>query len=155
MSWSSAISAAALALLVAACGFQPLYKKSADDPGVTADLAEVKVMNVEAEESKYDRLSQQMRGLLKERINPRGSPRSPRYRLESQMFVSIARTGIQITEEATRARLTVTSNFSLIDSASGQPLFTGSEQSVNSYNVADSKFATLRAEQDAARRAVR
>lgn len=152
---SSRIAAAALALLVAACGFQPLYKKSSSEPGVAADLSEVKVNTVVAQEAKYDRLSQQMHGLLKERLNPRGSPRAPRYRLESQLFVSIARTGIQITEEATRARLTVTSNFALVDATSGERLFTGSEQSVNSYNVADSQYATLSAEQDAARRAVR
>jgi hypothetical protein len=34
-------------------------------------------------------------------------------------------------------------------------LYGGSEQSTNSYNVADSQFATLNAENDAARRAVR
>ncbi|MGH6620581.1 MAG: LPS assembly lipoprotein LptE, partial [Alphaproteobacteria bacterium] len=63
--------------------------------------------------------------------------------------------GIQITEEATRARLTVSVSFRLLDAANGRSLYAGSEQSTNSYNVADSQFATLSAENDAARRAVR
>ena len=162
MSWSrrgrprrAAVLAAGLAAALAACGFQPLYKKDAQDPGVTADLAHVRVLNVHADRPEYDRLGQQMHNLLVQRLNPEGAPAKPLYRLETTLGVLKERTGIQITEEATRARLTVSANFRLVDAGNNKALYSGSEQSVNSYNVADSQFATMSAENDAARRAVR
>lgn len=144
-----------LAAAAGACGFRPLYRKDASDPGVTRALAQIKIMNVRAEKPEYDRLGQEMKNLLRERLTPDGAPQRPRYMLDSELRVSLARTGIQITEEATRARLTVRSRFTLTDAATKAVLYRGTEQSVNSYNVADSQYATLSAENDAAFRAVR
>jgi LPS-assembly lipoprotein len=155
MSWSRRGAALFLLSVVAACGFRPLYRKSETDPGVTAELAQVKIMNVHAELAKYDRAAQEMHNLLRERINPDGAPPSPRYVLETQLSISVARTGIQITDEATRARMTAISTFYLRDPATKEILYRGSEQSVNSYNVADSQYATMSAENDAIRRATR
>lgn len=138
-----------------ACGFQPLYKKDLADPGVTRDLAEIKVLTVNAKEREYDRLGQQLNSLLRERLNPDGDRRQVRYTLENDLSVSLARTGIQITEEATRARLTVWVSFRLLEAGTDRVLYWGTEQSINSYNVVDSQYATLSAENDAARRAVR
>ena len=155
MSSSRAALTVLLAAALAACGFQPLYKKDAADSGVTADLAHVRVLNVHADFPENDRLGQQMHNMLLQRLNPEGAPAHPAYRLETTMSVTKERTGIQITEEATRARLTVVAGFRLVDAASNKQLYAGSERSTNSYNVADSQFATLSAENDAARRAVR
>lgn len=149
------LPAAALALALAACGFKPLYMKEAHDPGVAADLSSIRVLNVRANAPEHDRLSQQMHNLLLQRLNPEGAPARPLYRLQTSIAVTKERTGIQITEEATRARLTVAANFSLYDAGSNKVIFSGSELSTNSYNIADSQFATLNAESDAARRAVR
>lgn len=143
------------ALATAGCGFRPLYMKNSVDPGVTEDLARIKIMNVIADEAKNDRLGQQMHNLLRQRLNPDGAPAAPQYLLENNLSVSLARTGIQITDEATRARLTVRVSFRLLDAASRKVLYSGTEQSVNSYNVVDSQYATLSAEKDAGQRAVR
>lgn len=152
-----------LSLALTACGFQPLYKKDAFDQGVTRDLTEIKVLSVgsdnsrgkQQEQRKYDRLRQQYNSLLRRRLNPDGVDRTVRYTLENTLFVSLARTGIQITEEATRARLTVQVSFRLYEAGTKRLLYSGTEQSINSYNVVDSQYATLSAEKDAARRAVR
>jgi len=154
-SWSRRGAAFILVSALAACGFRPLYRKSDADPGVTADLAQVKIMNVRAEVGKYDRAAQEMHNMLRERLNPDGAPPRPRYVLETQLTVSVARTGIQITDEATRARMTASSAFVLRAAETKEVLYRGSELSVNSYNVADSQYATLSAENDAVRRAVR
>ena len=155
MSWSRALRAAGLAAALAACGFQPLYKKDAPGTGVTEDLARTRVLSVRADAPENDRLSQQMHNLLVQRLNPEGAPADPLYRLETSLGVTRERTGIRITEEATRARLTVSVAFRLLDAGTGRELFHGSELSTNSYNVADSQFATLTAENDAGYRAVR
>lgn len=155
MSWCRAGAVALAVMAVAGCGFQPLYRKDAGNPGVTAELERIKVLTVTSEETKYARLGQEMRNLLLRHLNPDGAPAAPRYLLENDLRVNVARTGIQITDEATRARLTVRVVFKLLDARSKRVLYRGDERSVNSYNVADSQYATLSAERDAARRAVR
>jgi len=155
MWWSRGLAAVCCALALAACGFQPLYMKNEGNAGVTDDLAQVKILNVRADKPEYDRLGQQMHNLLRQRLTPQGGPATPRYTLESRISVSVERTGIQITEEATRARLTVYSSFALRKIGDTAVLYRGSERSTNSFNVANSQFATLTAEKDAAQRAVR
>lgn len=150
-------------LALTACGFQPLYKKDAFGADVTHELTQVKVLSVTStdrkdlrrEQRQYDRLRQQLNSLLRRRLNPDGVERTVRYQLASNLSVSLARTGIQITEEATRARLTVQVTFQLYEAGTDRILYSGTEQSINSYNVVDSQYATLSAENDAARRAVR
>jgi LPS-assembly lipoprotein len=145
-----------LAAALAACGFHPLYMKdSAGVAGVTGDFAQVKIANVRAANPEFDRLGQQMHNFLIQRLNPDGMAPDPRYRLECDLTVQRERTGVQITEEATRARLTVAVSFRLMPLVGKNSLYAGSEQSVNSYNIVDSQFASLSAENDAANRAVR
>ena len=141
--------------LVAACGFRPLYKSEPDNPGAVQAMAQIKIYNVIARKRRYDRLGQQMHNLLLDRLNPGGRPSAPAYALRTNLSVSKTETGLRITEEATRARLTVVANFKLTDTATRKLLLQGRERSVNSYNIADSEFATLSAESDAAERAVR
>ena len=155
MSWSRRVVALALLSALAGCGFRPLYGKSETNAGVNAELQQIKIMNVHADATKYDRAAQEMHNMLRERLNPNGAPARPRYVLETQLKISVARTGIQITDEATRARMTASSHFSLQDPVTKKILFQGSEVSINSYNVADSQYATLSAENDAMRRATR
>ena len=141
--------------LVAACGFRPLYKTEPDKPGASQTMAQIKIYNVIARKRRYDRLGQQMHNMLLDRLNPKGRPAAPVYALRTNLLVTKTETGQRITEEATRARLTVVANFRLTDASSGKLLMQGRERSVNSYNIADSEFATLSAEAGAAKRAVR
>ncbi|MDH3703051.1 MAG: LPS assembly lipoprotein LptE [Alphaproteobacteria bacterium] len=141
--------------LVTACGFRPLYKSAPDTPGATQAMAQIKIYNVIARKRRYDRLGQQMHNLLLDRLNPGGRPSTPAYALRTNLAVSKTETGLRITEEATRARLTVVATFKLTATPGGKLLMQGRERSVNSYNIADSEFATLSAEADAAERAVR
>lgn len=143
------------AALLAGCGFRPLYRKMGPDADGDRNLAEVRILNVKTNRRRDDRLGQKMHNLLLDRLNPSGRPARPLYTLETTLSVSRERTGIKITEEATRARLTVSSGFVLRAVRGGKPLLTGAERSVNSYNIVDSEFASLKAENDAAERAVR
>ena len=141
--------------LLASCGFRPLYKSEPDTPGATQAMAQIKIYNVISRKRQFDRLGQQMHNLLLDRLNPDGRPAAPAYALRTNLSVSKTETGLRITEEATRARLTVVANFRLFDTATRTLLLQGRERSVNSYNIADSEFATLSAEAGAAERAVR
>lgn len=150
-----AVLCAAALLAVAACGFQPLYKKDTVNGVVTDDFARIKVANVKTKKRVHDRLGQKFHNLLLDRLNPRGRPAQAAHVLLVTMDVSKEETGVQITDDATRARLSVSASFSLRDAASNQEVLFGVERSVNSYNIVDSEFATLSAEADASDRAVR
>ena len=62
---------------------------------------------------------------------------------------------IQLDNTATRQNLRMRAAFVLIDLASDATVFKGTSVSVGSYNVVDSEFATISAEDKAAERAAR
>ena len=62
---------------------------------------------------------------------------------------------IQLDNTATRQNLRMKASFALTDLSSGATVFKGNSVSVGSYNVVDSEFATISAEDKAAERAAR
>lgn len=136
------------ALALAACGFQPLYGPR--DASTTSDqLAAVKVELI------ADRLGQQVRNYLLDRMSPRGEPKAPRYRLAVELSESLQELGFRKDETATRANLVVTADYALIKVGEKKPLLKGISQSANSFNIVNSDYATLVAENDARKRAAR
>ncbi len=157
--WSSrhrAVLCAAILLASAGCGFQPLYQKHSAGSAIGDDLGRIKIANIKTLKRENDRLAQKFHNLLLDRFNPNGRPLRPSHTLFITMGVGKEETGIQITDDATRARLTVSASFALRDTGqTNDEVLTGSERSVNSYNIVDSEFATLSAEADASDRAIR
>lgn len=142
-------------LAVSACGFQPLYQKYPAGGAIGDDLGRIKIANIKTEKRENNRLAQKFHNLLLDRFNPAGRPPQPTHTLLITMSVGKEETGIQITDDATRARLTVSASFVLRAIVDNAEVLTGSERSVNSYNIVDSEFATLSAEADASDRAIR
>ncbi len=140
---------AVLAFLAAGCGFQPLYGTTPTDTGATARFNEIRVDPIP------DRIGQQIRNFLLDRLNPYGQPARPVYRLIVEPDVTLTDLGIERDETATRAILQLNVRYSLVEAASGRVLFNGTAQSTNSFNIVDSDFATKSAEKDALDRAAR
>ena len=141
-------SASAAALLLASCGFRPLYGRRGTGPAALA-MAAVEIDQVK------DRLDQNLRNDLIERLTPFGEPAQPRYRLFIQTGQSSSALAIQSDSTITRYNVTVSASFILTERATGQTLFRGNARAVGSYDAIRSDFATLTAEQDSARRTVR
>lgn len=137
-----------IALLLAGCGFRPLYKTGANSD--EAALASVDVVTIK------DRIGQQLRNLLIENLAPRGRATRTDYRLTVTLTESKTRLAIRKDETATRAKLTIEASFRLL--ALKNPrlgAFAGRAQSTNGYNILTSDFATLSAERDARDRSLR
>lgn len=135
-----------IALLVASCGFRPLYKSG----GGEAALASVQIDVIK------DRMGQQLRSMLIDRFAPRGRASRSDYRLSVALTESKAGLAIKKDETATRANLTITARFNLVALQNSQlGSFKGEAFSTNSYNILTSDFATLSAERDARERALR
>ncbi len=136
------------AAVLSNCGFRPLYGRRGSSPAAV-ELAAIGIGYVS------DRLSQNLRNDLIERLTPFGEPAQARYGLFIETSQSSGALAIQSDSTITRYNLTVNATFVLTDRAGGQRLYQGSARAVGSYDAVRSDFATLTAEQDSARRTVR
>lgn len=142
-------AAAGLALvLLAGCGFRPLYAPR-DDFAVTAELAATKVARIE------DREGQQLRNFLLDRINPQGAPADPKYSLVVELEISRHDLSIRKDATATRSNLVLTADYKLFDVASGRQLFNAISRVTTSFNIIRSDFGTISAENAARLRGAR
>ena len=133
--------------LLSACGFRPIHGERSQ--ASAAALSQVDIALIP------DRTGQMLRNELLQRFHPRGVATGDRFLLQVTLNEALQDLAIKKNEVATRANLTLTALFTVARSQDGQPVFTGSASSVNSYNILTSDFATLSARADARERAVR
>ncbi|MCE2509544.1 MAG: hypothetical protein J4G10_00955 [Alphaproteobacteria bacterium] len=141
-SFRNAVLVATL-LSLAACGFRPLHGHGGSAAsGADSELALIKIEPIP------DRLGQEFRNALLDRLTPMGVPSRPRYLLRVAATENIQELGIRKDETATRANLRLHVKYTLYDSTTRQPVFRSEKKTVGSYNILESDFATLAAEQD-------
>ncbi len=139
-----------MAFALSACGFTPLYG-GADSQAISPvdHMAGIRISPLP------DRTGQQMHNLLRDRLNPIGQPREPAYALGLRLSETRKKLGIRKDETATRANLNVSVRFVLSSTQTGSLLYSGRVNSVSSYNILTSPFATGFSEADARARALR
>jgi LPS-assembly lipoprotein len=136
-------------LLLAGCGFQPLYGARSGGPNEAVQaMAETRIALIP------DRAGQVLRNNLLDRLTPLGQPAAPRYELAVSVAEQIDRLGIALDDSATYGRLTVRARFTLRDVASGQPVVAGESRWTNGFTRVTSHFANLTSEADARTRAL-
>lgn len=131
-----------------ACGFQPLYGKGATG-NASEEFSKIRILPIK------DRIGQQLRNRLLAALHPRGTRRSSLFILRTRVNEGNTSLAVRKSAFATRANLTVTATFELVSAGGGGRIFSGTSAITVSYNILDSDFATLAAEKDARRRAVR
>ena len=152
MSWREtgfagpAASLLAAAVLLAACGFRPLFGPTAAG---SAELAATAIEPI------ADRVGQQLRNRLLDLMTPAGRPANPRYSLSIVVRESVQRLAVRESKFATRANLRFTATFDLVDRSTGASLFSGVSVAIASFNILSSEFGTLMAEKNARQRGVR
>ncbi len=132
---------------LAACGFQPIYGGGGD--GIQRRLATIEVLAIS------DRSGQQLRNHLVDLLNPFGRPRKPRFLLRVEITEVKQELAVRRTEFATRANLRFTASYQLSRAIGDRPVLANNSRIVASYNLLDSESATVIAERDARRRAMR
>jgi len=135
------------ALLVAGCGFRPLYGGGRDSDAAT-ELATVHIASI------TDRIGQQLHNHLLDLLNPTGRAAEPRYVLRVELDGSTQGLAVAKSELATRSNYRLHATFRLVEADGNKFIFQGSKKVVSSYNVLTSNFGTLMAEKDAKARAV-
>ena len=94
--------------LLAGCGFKPLYEqKSGHDDYVTSEFAKIEIQIIK------DRVGQQLRNLLLDRLTPLGQPAKPAYILSVLVRETTNSLGVQKSAIATRANLSMSASYTL------------------------------------------
>ena len=132
----------ALCLLTAACGFRPLYGRSTLSP----QLAAIYVEPI-AERDGYE-----LRNTLIDRLQSDGRAAGKAYRLKIVLNESAQGIALQNDATITRYNNRLEARYTLSD-MKGNVLTSGSQTELSAYNVVQSPYATLTAQQDASKRA--
>ena len=134
------------AFALAGCGFQPLYGKTTAYDGVAADFGAIEIVDIP------ERVGLSVRNHLIDLMPQEGAAR---YRLI--VTLSENREGLALRRDAsvTRYNYVLRATFELRDAATDAVVDKGHARAIAAYNVVDSQFATLSAEQDAETRAAR
>lgn len=149
MSWFKRVTAAAAAtLLLAGCGFHPLNGQASNGDSTVAEMGQVKIELI------ADRSGQQLRNELLDRLNPNGSPRAPKYRLEVKTTETDSAIAIEKDGTASRSTLSVFATFKLVSLKSGKDVLVGQSAGVNSYSIITNSYATLVGKNDARKRSI-
>ncbi len=138
-------------IVVAGCGFQPMY---ATDRGTGRADVSSNLQNIFIPVSR-GRVEQLVYNNLRDRLNPLGVPRQPRFRLDYAVTVLKQPVAFAKDETATRQNVRVSVTFSLKDRSDNAVAFSGTARAFAAYNILRSQYATLAAEQNAEDRAVR
>lgn len=142
----------ATAIIVAGCGFRPMY--ATDDPGAGRVDVPSNLQNIFIPASR-GRVEQLVYNNLRDRLNPLGVPRQPRFRLDYSVSVLKQPLAFAKDETATRQNVRVSVAFSLKNSSDNAVAFSGTVRALAAYNILRSQYATLAAEQNAEDRAIR
>ena len=138
----AALAALLMLPLLCACGFQPLYGNN-----TAPQLSSIFVEDI-AERNGFE-----LRTRLIDILDSDGMQTNKRYRLKITLSESSQGIALQNDAAITRYNNRMEARFVLSD-ASGKEIYRGTQSELSSYNVVQSPYATLAAEQDSGKRAV-
>lgn len=140
-----------LALTLAACGFQPVYKRSGAPTELSQQLREVEVPLL-----KGSRTEQLFSTRLQDLLNPQSAAAPKKYRLDVAFKSEEQPAIIQQDRRITRYRVMLTAQYTLVDlaaAANAAPLAKGKVTTRTSYDDLTSEFANYSARVDSEERA--
>ena len=135
---------AALAPLLHACGFKPLYGGGAD--GAAAGLSQVKITPI------ADRSGQLLYNDLRQRMNPDGVPGDPLYILTVDLTQLQEDILFATDETPTRTNVVQRAEYTLVRASDDEVMLNGVSQATTGFNILDNEFSPLNSQLDATTR---
>ena len=133
----------ALAPLLHACGFKPLY---GNNGGTAEGLSQVKITPI------ADRSGQILYNDLRERMNPDGVPGDPLYILTVDLTQLQEDILFATDETPTRTNVVQRAEYTLTRTVDEQVVLNGVSQATTGFNILDNEFSTLNSQLDATTR---
>jgi LPS-assembly lipoprotein len=127
--------------LLAACGFEPLHAQR----GAVAALPPIRIDPIP------DRAGQILRNYLLDRMAPRGEAGAQAYTLSIRLFEPRQVLALRRDDVISRMGYSAVASYELIDGA-GKRVVAGSSSYSTDYEITNSEFATLAAQQNARER---
>lgn len=128
----------ALCVLLAGCGFQPMYGTHAGSQTVQSMHQNIRIGNIP------DRDGQYLRNMLLDRLNNDGRPADARYVLEvAPLEKNTLNQLVRKDATYTRALMKISTTMRLVDTVTGTPVLERELLSSGSYNLLDNQFATI------------
>lgn len=146
MWWFRAFGLVIGILCLAACGWRPVDAVRSDGAANTGKLAQIKIELIN------DRIGQQLRNDLLDRLNPDGRPAQPTYSLIVKLTKTETQVGINQNNTASRSDVLVTADYNLRAIGSNKTLLSGQSRGTNSYSIILNPYSTVVGQQDAVKR---
>ncbi len=144
-----AMACTGLTLALSGCGFHPLYGSVGKDQISNAkELQQVRIDTI------ADRVGQELRNELIDRMQADGVPPPPVYELIITYSELQQDLGINNNAVTTRGQLTFSASYKLVDIGTGKAETSGVSQHIDGYNIQYSEFGTIVSRDDAEVRAV-
>ena len=137
------VAALILSLMLAACGFTPLYEAGGSSAQMQTQLSSIDVGPI------ADRIGQVMRNRLVSRLN---AGARPEYRLDVVLTQSSETFGVRPDTATTQEQLTLVADIQLIKYGQEEPVIRQSLRARSSFDVVLSDFATVSQREDTAQR---
>jgi LPS-assembly lipoprotein len=135
--WWSRLFAAALCLLVAACGFEPMYGDR-NSAATAVNYSSVEIDNIP------ERSGQYLRNQLIDRLYLDGRPAETVYALRVAPLKTVTTSmGIRKDATSTRAMAETGTTMQLVEKATGKVLLQRDLRATGGYNLLDNQFATI------------
>ncbi len=125
------------ALLVAGCGFRPLYYDVSTMSGGESVLDNVSISSIAGS------TGQQLKNELIDRFYNNGYPENPQYVLSIELKEATRDIVIQKDDVTSRAQIVMIINYVLLEKETRKILGKGAERSVGSYNILGSQYANI------------
>ena len=135
------------AFALAGCGFHPLYGTHAGDPGARQIFSSIYVDPIE-----HERMGYELRNQLIDQLRGVEHPAEALYHLH--VTVTETREGVALQNDATVTRydLAIRAKYELTDK-NLKSVYKGEESTLESFDVAQSPYASLSAQEDSERNA--
>lgn len=137
---------AGIALLLGACGFEPLYATGGSSANIPSALRRVEVLPL------GDRNGQMLQTALQRRLHEGETPTSVDFTLDIALRETVQGFGIRGDAAPTRQRVRMIADYRLINRETDAEIFTGSALSDTTIDIVDSEYATFIAEESATER---
>jgi len=135
------------------CGFEPIHARPHAENAVARNLAAIRVAGIG--EGRERRIGQILRNELIDRLTAGVGRQAERYTLAIDIERSTAALQVQTNDTVTRYNLSLRATFVLRDSQTEEVLHDGTAHASGSYDVVESEYATLVAEENTAREVAR
>lgn len=130
-------------LVLAGCGFEPLYATGTNSANIPAALQRVEVLPLK------DRNGQLLQTALQRRLNAGAESQAADYSLDIAMRENVQGFGIRGDAAPTRQRVRMIADYRLINKQTDTEIFSGSTISDTTIDIVDSEYATFIAEESA------